>query len=96
MGSLLTREWYFFCLYTATAVIRQKPFRAYDGWSMARYTYPRQWSTLRPFPFLKKKTENIQIIYRKMSKIVKIWKYNRNIKNKLKYLKKYVDKYTTL
>lgn len=31
-----------------------------------------------------------------MSKIVKIWKHNRNIKNKLKYLKKCVDKYTTL
>ena len=31
-----------------------------------------------------------------MSKIVKIWKHNRNIENKLKYLKKCVDKYTTL
>ena len=31
-----------------------------------------------------------------MSKIVKIWKHNRNIENKLKYLKEYVDKYITL
>ena len=31
-----------------------------------------------------------------MSKIVKIYQHNKNIENKLKYLKKCVDKYTSL
>ena len=31
-----------------------------------------------------------------MSKIVKTYQYNKNIENKLKYLKKCVDKYTSL
>ena len=37
-----------------------------------------------------------QIIYRKKSKIVKIYQYSKNIENKLKYFKKCVDKCTAL
>ena len=40
--------------------------------------------------------EKRQIIYIKMSKIVKIYQRNKNIENKLKYFEKCVDKYTTL
>ena len=59
---------------------------------MARYTFPGSGA---PFAlaFL---FEKRQIIYRKMSKIVKIHQHSKNIENKLKYLKKCVDKYTTL
>lgn len=37
-----------------------------------------------------------QKIYRKLSKNVKIYQYNKNIENKLKYFKKCVDKCTSM
>lgn len=58
---------------------------------MARYTFPGSGA---PFAlaFFKKR----QIIYGKKSKIVKIYKHNKNIENKLKYFKKCVDKCTSM
>lgn len=55
---------------------------------MARYTFPGSGA---PFAlaFL---FEKRQIIYRKMSKIVKIHQRSKNIENKLKYFEKCVDK----
>ena len=47
----------------------------------------------RPLPFSFPKRQKI---CRKISKIVKIYQHNKNIENKEKYLKKCVDKYTTL
>ena len=40
--------------------------------------------------------EKRQIIYGKKSKIVKIYKHNKNIENKLKYFEKCVDKCTSM
>jgi hypothetical protein len=58
---------------------------------MARYTFPGSGA---PFAlaFFKKR----QIIYGKKSKIVKIYKHNKNIENKLKYFEKCVDKCTSM
>ena len=58
---------------------------------MARYTISAAARPL-PSPFFEKR----QIIYGKKSKIVKIYKHNKNIENKLKYFKKCVDKCTAL
>lgn len=59
---------------------------------MARYTSLGSGAPFAlAFLFLKR-----QKICRKISKIVKIYQFDKNIENKLKYLKKCVDKYTTL
>lgn len=60
---------------------------------MARYT---TLAAARPSPFSFSFFEKRQIIYGKMSKIVKIYQHSKNIENKLKYFKKCVDKCTTL
>ena len=73
------------------------PPKARQGfWRMQAWlvTQPWQRRALRPFLFLF--FEKRQIIYGKMSKIVKIYQHIKNIENKLKYFKKCVDKYTTL
>jgi len=59
---------------------------------MARYTFPGSGA---PFA-LAILSQKRQKIYRKMSKIVKIHQHSKNNENKLKYLKKCVDKYTSL
>lgn len=59
---------------------------------MARYTFHGS-GTLFALAILSQKRQKI---YRKMSKIVKIHQHSKNIENKLKYLKKCVDKYTSL
>lgn len=60
---------------------------------MARYTFPGSGA---PFALFFSSPQKRQIIYRKKSKIVKIYQYSKNIENKLKYFKKCVDKYATL
>lgn len=60
---------------------------------MARYTFPGSGA---PFALFFSSPKKRQIIYRKKSKIVKIYQYSKNIENKLKYFKKCVDKCTTL
>ncbi|HBN25460.1 MAG TPA: hypothetical protein DHW13_07465 [Lachnospiraceae bacterium] len=60
---------------------------------MARYTIS---AAARPLPFSFPPPQKRQIIYRKKSKIVKIYQYSKNIENKLKYFKKCVDKCTAL
>ena len=72
------------------------PTKARQGfWRMQAWlvTRSRQRRALCPFLFLPPKR---QIIYRKKSKIVKIYQYSKNIENKLKYFKKCVDKCTAL
>jgi hypothetical protein len=59
---------------------------------MARYTFPGSGTPFALAILFQKR----QKIYRKMSKIVKTYQYNKNIENKLKYLKKCVDKYISL
>ena len=59
---------------------------------MARYTFPGSGAPCA-LAFL---FEKRQIIYRKMSKIVKIHQCSKNIENKLKYFEKCVDKCTIL
>ena len=49
-----------------------------------------------PFALFFSSLQKRQIIYRKKSKIVKIYQYSKNIENKLKYFKKCVDKCTAL
>lgn len=73
------------------------PTKARQGfWRMQAWlvTRSRQRRALCPFLFLPPKKR--QIIYRKKSKIVKIYQYSKNIENKLKYFKKCVDKCTAL
>lgn len=72
------------------------PTKARQGfWRMQAWlvTRSRQRRALCPFLFLPQKR---QIIYRKKSKIVKIYQYSKNIENKLKYFKECVDKCTAL
>lgn len=59
---------------------------------MARYTFPGSGTPFALAFFFEKR----QIIYGKKSKIVKIYKHNKNIENKLKYFEKCVDKCTSM
>ena len=73
------------------------PTKARQGfWRMQAWLVTRTPGSGAPFAlsfcFFKKR----QIIYRKMSKIVKIHQYSKNIENKLKYFEKCVDKCTSM
>lgn len=71
------------------------PTKARQGfWRMQAWLVTLSPAAARPLPlpFFEKR----QIIYGKKSKIVKIYKHNKNIENKLKYFKKCVDKCTAL
>lgn len=59
---------------------------------MARYTFPGSGTPFALAIFFEKR----QIIYGKKSKIVKIYKHNKNIENKLKYFEECVDKCTSM
>ena len=59
---------------------------------MARYTFPGSGTPFALAILFQKR----QKIYRKLSKNVKIYQYNKNIENKLNYLKKCVDKCANL
>ena len=84
---------FFFWLVSATAVIRRKPARAFGG---CRHGSLHDLGSGAPFALFFSSPKKRQIIYRKKSKIVKIYQYSKNIENKLKYFKKCVDKCTTL
>ena len=90
-GSLLTKPVLFLTLYGDS----RHPTKARQGfWRMQAWlvTRSRQRRALCPCLSPPKR----QIIYRKLSKIVKIHQHSKNIENKLKYLKKCVDKCVTL
>lgn len=70
------------------------PPKARQGfWRMQAWLVTLPSAAARPLPFF---SEKRQKICRKISKNVKIHQHSKNIENKLKYLKKCVDKYTTL
>ena len=70
------------------------PPKARQGfWRMQAWLVTLSSVAARPLPFSFQKRQKI---CRKISKIVKIYHPSKNIENKLKYLKKCVDKYTTL
>ena len=90
-GSLLTKPVLFLTLYGDS----RHPTKARQGfWRMQAWLVTLSPAAARPLPlpFSSKR----QIIYRKLSKIVKIHQHSKNIENKLKYLKKCVDKCVTL
>ena len=73
------------------------PPKARQGfWRMQAWLVTLSLAAARPSPFSFSFFEKRQIIYGKMSKIVKIYQHSKNIENKLKYFKKCVDKCTTL
>ena len=90
-GRLRTSEAGSLYFYTATAVIRRKPVRAFGGcWHGSLHVPP---SAAHPLPCSFPKRQKI---CRKISKIVKIYQHNKNIENKLKYFEKCVDKCTSM
>lgn len=73
------------------------PPKARQGfWRMQAWLVTLSPAAARPLPFSFSFFEKRQIIYGKMSKIVKIYQHSKNIENKLKYFKKCVDKCATL
>lgn len=89
-GSLLTKPVLFLTLYGDS----RHPTKARQGfWRMQAWLVTLPSAASRPLPFSFSKRQKI---CRKISKIVKIHQNSKNIENKLKYLKKCVDKCTTL